>query len=558
MPATLGLTILFFWLLKEVRAFLFWTYLWQLKDYHIGRFLAHFDTYNGKKLINNFLSCLKCVIFLVLLLMFGSDKLVLCEPFGSYLLKYGNYLIVSVPLLFLVYIFEGLGVIRGALRKKIRGPRMTAKISFLLPVIFIPLGVITVVFAGLFIDDYLNPSKWISFDLIIFALAVLVFDILSPLIVSSFILLLQPITAFFKRRMIEKAKKKRKNLENLLVVGITGSYGKSSVKEFLKFLLEKEFRVVSTEKNENSEMGISRCILNNVTEEHEIFICEMGAYNRGGIKLLCDIARPRIGILTGINSQHLATFGSQKNIIKGKFELTDSLPLEGLAVLNWNSELIKDNFKSSVGNIRYSVEGKGDVWAEDVKGGKEGISFRVVFKTGEKFSLDVNVNGVHNVSNILAAIAVAKKLGMENENIVKRLKEMDSSVGGMRFRKVNGFDVIDATYSSNPDGIISHLDYLKNWKGKKVIVMPCLIELGSEGKKVHAEIGKKIGEVCDMAVITSRDYFKELRKGSEMKNIVFAEDGEKIFKKLYGFCKEGDVVLLESRVPLRLIDKLLK
>jgi UDP-N-acetylmuramyl pentapeptide synthase len=102
------------------------------------------------------------------------------------------------------------------------------------------------------------------------------------------------------------------------------------------------------------------------------------------------------------------------------------------------------------------------------------------------------------------------------------------------------------------------LDYLKNWKGKKIIVMPCLIELGSEGKKVHREIGKKIGEVCDLAIITSLDYFKELKKASEMKNILFMEDGEKIFKKIVSFAKEGDVVLLESRVPLRLIDKLLK
>jgi UDP-N-acetylmuramoyl-tripeptide--D-alanyl-D-alanine ligase len=558
MPVTLGLTVLFFWLLKEIKSFLFWAYLWQLKDYHIGRFLSHFDTYSGKKIFNNLLSYLKYFIFLILLLVLGSDKFSYIEPLNSYLLKYGSYLVGLIPLLFLIYVFEGLLALWGMVKRKIKVPQITSKTAFLLPIVFIPLGVIAVVFSWIFIDDYLNPTKWISFDLIPFALAILSFDILTPLIVSSIILLLQPITVFFKWRLIGKAKKKRESLENLLTIGITGSYGKSSVKEFLKFLIEKEFKVISTEKNENSEMGISKRILNDVNSEHEIFICEMGAYNRGGIKLLCDIAKPRIGILTGINSQHLSTFGSQKNIVKGKLELIDSLPIEGLAVLNWDSGLIKDNFKSSVNAVKYSVEEKKDVWAEDIKGGKEGISFKVCFKTGEKFNLDMNINGVHNVGNILAAISVAKKLGMETETIIGRLKEMDSSVGGMRFKKVSGFDVIDATYSSNPNGIISHLDYLKNWKGKKIIVMPCLIELGSEGKKVHREIGKKIGEVCDLAIITSLDYFKELKKASEMKNILFMEDGEKIFKKIVSFAKEGDVVLLESRVPLRLIDKLLK
>ena len=553
----MGLTVLFFWFFKEIKSFLFWTYLWQLKNYHIGRFLAHFDTYSGKKIFNNLVSYLKYVIFIALFLMMGSAVYTYPKPFNFYLIEYSIYIVGLIPLLFLIYCAEGLVAILGILRKRIKVPQMTSKISLLLPIIFIPLGVITVVFTQIFIDDYLNPSKWISFDLIPFAMSILSFDILTPLIVSFIILLFQPITVFLRNRIIKKAIKKRESLENLLVIGITGSYGKSSVKEFLKFILSKEFKVVSTEKNENSEVGISQCILNEVKEEHEVFICEMGAYNKGGIKFLCNISKPKIGILTGINNQHLATFASQKNIVKAKFELIDSLPMEGLAVLNWDSELIRDNFKSSINNIKYSVSEKQDVWAEDIKGGKEGISFKLLFKTGENYDLNLNINGVQNVPNLLAAVAVGRKLGMETEAIVERLKEIDSSVGGMRFKKFNGFDVVDATYSSNFNGIISHLDYLKNWEGKKILVMPCLIELGSNGRKAHEEIGRKIGEVCDLAIITSRDYLKDLKKGG-VKNIVFMDNGEKIFKKIYSFAKEGDVVLLESRVPLKLIDKLLK
>ncbi|MFZ3054362.1 MAG: Mur ligase family protein [Minisyncoccales bacterium] len=560
MPITLGLTVLFFWLFKEIKSFLFWTYLWQLKNYHIGRFLAHFDTSAGKKIFNGWTSYFKYIIFIALFLMMGSSSYAYPEPFNSYLIQYSTYIIGLIPLLFLVYFAEGLASIWGMIRRKIKIPQMTSKISFLLPIIFIPLAVITVVFSKLFIDDYLNPTKWISFDLIPFAMSILSFDILTPLIVSFIILLFQPITVLMRNRMIKKAIKKRESLENLLVIGITGSYGKSSTKEFLKFILEKEFKVVATEKNENSEVGISQCILNSINPEHEVFICEMGAYNRGGIKFLCNIAKPKIGVLTGINNQHLATFGSQKNIVQAKFELINSLPVEGLAVLNWDSQLIKDNFKSSINSIKYSVSEKQDIWAEDIKGGKEGISFKLIFKSGDSYDLNLNINGIQNVPNVLAAVAVAKKLGMETEAIIERLKEMDSSVGGMKFKKFNGFDVVNATYSSNFNGIISHLDYLKNWEGKKVLVMPCLIELGSDGRKAHEEIGKKIGEVCDLAIITSKDYSKELIKGSGMKKdqMIFMDNGDKIFKKISSFAKEGDVILLESRVPLKLIDKLLK
>jgi UDP-N-acetylmuramoyl-tripeptide--D-alanyl-D-alanine ligase len=256
----------------------------------------------------------------------------------------------------------------------------------------------------------------------------------------------------------------------------------------------------------------------------------------------------------------LATFGSQNNIVQAKFELIDSLPMEGLAVLNWDSQLIKDNFKSSINSIKYSVSEKQDIWAEEIKGGKEGISFKLIFKSGDSYDLNLHIDGIQNVPNILGAVAVAKKLGMETEVIIERLKEMDSSVGGMKFKKFNGFDVVNATYSSNFNGIISHLDYLKNWEGKKVLIMPCLIELGSDGRKAHEEIGKKIGEVCDLAIITSKDYSKELIKGSGMKKdqMIFMDNGDKIFKKIFSFAKEGDVILLESRVPLKLINKLLK
>ncbi len=349
-----------------------------------------------------------------------------------------------------------------------------------------------------------------------------------------------------------------------MTIGITGSYGKSSVKEFLKTILSGDFKVVSTEKNHNSEVGVSECILNNVNEEHEIFICEMGAYNRGGIKLLCDIAKPKIGALTGINNQHLATFGSQKNIIKAKFELIDFIPEEGLAVLNWDNEFIRDNFNSTKSNIKYSLHGKEDIWAEEIKENKESVSFKAVSRTGESHNFTASLMGTQNIPNLLASIAVARKLGMEFEEIEKKVKEIRPEQGGIKLIKSkDGFNVIDATYSSNVNGLMSHLEYLKIWEGRKILIMPCLIELGRDAKEAHYKMGRKIGEVCDMAVITSRDYFKEIKRGAvetgmKKENIVFLDNASKIYDKIIYCIRDTDVVFLESRpVPYKLLDKLI-
>ena len=110
---------------------------------------------------------------------------------------------------------------------------------------------------------------------------------------------------------------------------------------------------------------------------------------------------------------------------------------------------------------------------------------------------------------------MARELGMTEEEISKGVNKIENKFGGIKIKKgINGINIIDATYSANPDGVIAHLEYLKNFSGKKIIVMPCLIELGKASKEVHRRIGKKIAEVCDLAIITTKDRFKEIKEGS--------------------------------------------
>jgi len=534
------------WLIRETKAILFYLYLWQLKEYHIGRFLDHFRTEKGKRLIFNSLNLLK------ILLISGF----FIFPF------YFPFILVAL------YTLEVAKALTDFFQKRLKKPVLTKKTVFL--ILAALLLEILFIFANWF---RLTPS---------FALWLLIFDIFTLAIASGITLIFQPLVVLGRNQIIKKAKKKRDDFKNLLVIGITGSYGKTSTKEFLATILSEKFKVLKTAEHQNSEVGVSLCILNDLKPEHEIFIVEMGAYNRGGIKLLCDIIKPKIGVLTGINEQHMATFGSLENIIKAKYELIESLPRSesessllrglpenGLAIFNGDNDYCYELYKKTkkpkkVYSLQSTISNLPvDLYTSSIAVNREFLSFKVIDKNGESAIFKANLLGEQNISNILASAVCAKELGMTLEEITKACQKIESWQGGVELKKgINGLNIIDATYSANPDGVISHLDYLKIWPGKKVIIMPCLIELGKVSKRIHKEIGKKIGEVCDLSIITTREHFQEIGEGATEKglkgeNILFIENPKEIFEKIKNFCSHGDVVLLESRMPSQLINLLI-
>jgi len=542
------------WFIAASKNVLFWLYLWQLKEYHIGRFLAHFQTVKGRKLLWNIPLLLKILFALVFLLGWNFWK-------NNILLLYIGisttlFLVVGSAV---VYFFESLWTVKNIFQKKLKIPVLTFKT---VPLIFICFLFEIIVSLLVF---QLSGN-----DLSLFILGLLLFDIFIPLIVSAIVLFFQPLAVLRKNHVIGKAIKKRKQFKDITVIGITGSLGKTSVKEFLAAILSQKFNVLKTQEHQNSEMGISECMLNELKPEHQVFIVEMGAYNRGGIKLLCKIAQPKIGILTGINEQHLAIFGSQEKIIKTKFELIESLPEDGAAILNYDNQYVKSriqdtNYKLKVKNKKlYSVMEKPDIWAENILVNKDLVSFRVFLRNGESAYFHLNVLGKHNVINFLGAIGAAKELGMSLEEISKACEKIEKQQGGMVLKRSPlGMNVIDSTYSSNPDGVFSALEYLKVWPGRKAIIMPCLIELGLASKSVHKRIGEKIAEVCQLAIITTRDRFREIKKaamekGIEPGKIIFSENPKDILERIEGFNNENDIILLEGRISKEITGVLIK
>ncbi|MFH1656300.1 MAG: UDP-N-acetylmuramoyl-tripeptide--D-alanyl-D-alanine ligase [Candidatus Nealsonbacteria bacterium] len=541
-----------FWLTRTTKITLFYFYLWQLKEYQVKRFIDHFRTDKGKQLLFGKFILVKIIIFIPFIFLLYSKTYLGREFFLS---------AISGALLFL-YIFEILVFLKNIFQKNLKKPVLTKKTGFL-------------ILFGLIIE-FVIIAILITLvkDVFVFFFWLLLFDILFPLIVSSIVLLIQPFSVLYRNKMIiDKAKIKRKEFKNLKVIGITGSFGKTSTKEILYTILSSKFKTLKTSEHQNSEVGISQCILNELKLKHEIFIVEMGTYGRGGIKLLSDIAKPEIGILTGINQQHMSLFGSQDIIVKTKYELIESLPKNGLAVFNGDNKYCIGLYKSTniAKKLLYSSKkaelkdtSKPDIWTENIKMEKEYISFKVQTKDGQSADFKVNILGIQNVPNILGAILVAKELDMNLNEISKACLEITQDFGAMKL--IKGKDdpfVLSAVYSTNPDGVIADLDYLKIWQGKKAIIMPSLIELGESSKDVHFKIGQQIGEACDLAIITTSERFEELKKGaieSGMKkdNILFLEKPDDIIEHINNFSSPGDVILLEGRVPKEISDFLKK
>ena len=509
------------WLFRQIKSILFWLYLWQLKEYHIGRFIDHFRTEKGKRIFLNKVFLSKIILFLLF---------VFVPP-----LRW-----MTLWLILFLYFLEFLKFLYDFSKKQILKPIFTPKIVYLFSFSFL--------FTLFYLSAFFQNKEFLVFWL-------LVFDILSPAIFSGIVLIFQPATFLLRNFVIQKAKKKRERFKNLLVIGICGSYGKTSTKEFLATILEEKFpgKILKTKEHQNSEIGISKCILEDLKESHKIFIVEMGAYNKGGIKLLCDIVKPKIGIITGVNEQHLATFGSMENLIsaEGGKELIESLPEDGLVIFNGENEILRKIYQET--KVKKKIVGiskkEFDLWAGNIKVKKEVLFFQVFAKDGEIADFNLNLIGAQNIQNLLLAICCAKELGMSLEEISKAAKKITHEQSGVKLIKTkDGLNVVDATYSANPDSVISHLEYLKIWPGKKVIVMPCLIELGPTSKEIHKKIGEKIYEICDLAIIVTKDRFKEIKEGAKEKAI-FLENPREIYERIKQFNGENDIILFEGRLP---------
>jgi len=354
------------------------------------------------------------------------------------------------------------------------------------------------------------------------------------------------------------AYKKIRSFTNLEVVGITGSYGKTSSKNILNTILNERFNSVTTPKNFNTQYGLMITINNYLNKFNEIFIAEMGAFTTGRIKKLCDFVNPKYGILTKIGTSHLETFGSQENIQKTKFELIESLPSDGIGVLNKDDELqVNYKLKNDCKIIWIAINDKtADFYADNIKMTKDGMVFDCFIKKENKsYVFETKLLGNANIYNILSAIALGYELGMNIRELQLGTKKIKTIEHRLELKKyTNNITLIDDAYNSNPVGSKMALDVLNVMDGKKIIVTPGMIELGEDEYKLNKEFGCQIAKVCDEVILVGKKQTKPIQEGLkeakyDFNKVTIINDVKEAFLIINNYYDEKIYVLLENDLP---------
>ena len=353
------------------------------------------------------------------------------------------------------------------------------------------------------------------------------------------------------------AKDKIMSMSNLKRVGITGSYGKTSTKNALNDILNVKYNSFATPKSFNTMYGLFNAINNYMDKFSEVFIAEMGAFKRGEIKEKAEFIKPKYAILTTIGTAHLESFKSRENIQKAKFELIDSLPSDGLAILNKDDEYQTSYKINSKCRVKWvSTKDKdSDLYVSKIKVSNKGTKFTCKFKDIKKeYEFETKLLGLANIYNISQAILLAYNLEMDIEQIqigVKRIKTIEHR---LELKKYGNINIIDDAYNSNPVGSSMAVDVLNLMEGKKIIVTPGMIELGSEEYSANMEFGRHIAKVCDEVILIGEQQTKPILDGLHKekynnKKIHILNDVKDAFPLMRKLSDGNTYVLLENDLP---------
>lgn len=380
----------------------------------------------------------------------------------------------------------------------------------------------------------------------------------SHIIVMAANVLLKPVEKNINRRYYKEAADILSQMPDLKIIGITGSYGKTSTKHYLHRILSEQFDTLMTPGNFNTTLGVIRTIREHLKPYNEVFIVEMGAKQKGDIKEICDLVHPAAGIITAVGPQHLESFKTIENIRDTKFELADSLPSTGIAVVNNDFAMVESRKVNNTNCLRYAVSSPNgaDIVAEDIVYTPSGTDFTVTRADGWKLKLHTRLVGECNISNLIAAVAIAKYLGVDDEKIKYAVGEIQQVEHRLSIKRAQGgVVVIDDAYNSNPVGSSMALDVLSGMNtGRRIVVTPGMIELGDRTYELNRTFGEKIAQSADMAIVVgqyNRDAIVEGIKSNGMQpDAVYTVDTfAEAQKLLSGILQSGDVVLYENDLP---------
>ncbi|MBR6572249.1 MAG: UDP-N-acetylmuramoyl-tripeptide--D-alanyl-D-alanine ligase [Clostridia bacterium] len=503
-------------------------FLLQVRQLQMLQQNSYFASRYTKWLVTSF-TVLKTLPFvtLVALLIFG--------------LKFGEATFVeSIPFFSAVTLWLGVIAFKknnGSIKKLVFTARIKRTLCFTC-LLFAALGVLGLVFTGTLKCIFLGAFYFLAF--------------VPPIVTLVSLFALKPVEKCVANYYINDAKKLLSSRKDLKVIGITGSFGKTGTKYILSRILREKYNVLMTPESFNTPMGVVRTIREKLRGDTEIFVCEMGAKNIGDIKEICDIVHPDSAIITSVGPQHLETFLNIENVLKTKFELRDAVAQKGgLVLANGDNEHIAQQN----GVILYGTGKNCEYRAENITGGRNGVSFDLVFGD-EKINVSSKLLGNHNVQNITGAAALAYKLGVPLKNIAFAISRLSPVEHRLEMKSsVNGSLLIDDAYNANPEGSLEAVNVLSSFEGMtKIIITPGLVELGEKEFEYNKGLGAAAAKVCDKIIFVGENRSKPLKEGAleqgfDEENLFVAKSFAEAMEIYTKFADSNTVVLLENDLP---------
>jgi UDP-N-acetylmuramoyl-tripeptide--D-alanyl-D-alanine ligase len=355
----------------------------------------------------------------------------------------------------------------------------------------------------------------------------------------------------------ELAKWWRMRLKDLRVIGITGSVGKSSTKELIATVLERDFVVLKSEGNLNNEIGLPLTLLQ--LDEQQRAVLEMGMYARGEIARLAELARPIVGVITNVGPVHLERLGSIEAIAEAKAELVQALPPEGVAILNYDDERVlamREQTQAQV--LTYGLDPQADLWADEIASeGLEGIHFTLYYRD-EEFHVQVPLLGRHSVHTSLRAAAVGLAEGMTWDHIWEGLQDRRAQLRLVAVPGPNGSTILDDSYNASPASMIAALNLLADLNGRRVAVLGDMLELGEYEDEGHRMVGLRAIDATDVLVTVGelgRAIAQEaLSNGMAQDRVKMCVANDEATAYLEAILQPGDMVLIKGSRSLHMED----
>jgi len=516
----LFLAILILWLQSAFFDFASFLYIWQLKEYRLDRMREHLSTPEGKIWLCTYKILWRPILILLILVFFGF--------FYGYVASYTVLLLIDLA-----------GNIRNFYKKNFFLPVLTKKIILLITVAFL---IETIVF-------FYFSDRTFVFGALLWLL------LLRFIIISLLVGIFWIPTRLIKNWYCKRAKAKIKSMPELMVIGITGSYGKSSVKSFLATILQGFHKVIVTPKNINTDIGVAKFILSSDLSKYNILIVEMGAYKVGEICKIANMVEPIIGVLTAINEQHMSLFGSMEKTRDAKYELLRSIPKNGLIITNSDDALCRsklNELNAVVQTFGFDTKYNPTCLISSVQSTLNQLSATYTIGN-DTVSIQAPVPGQHNASNIAPCLLVASFLHTPMPIFLDQCRKLSTPAGVLKTIPFGRATIIDDSYNTNPVAFKAALNFLSQFppKKKKIVITRGMLELGNKSRELHEQLGREIALIVDELVIIKPDFIDDLQKGMGKSHIkiITAYTASELLTYVQSLKETDSIILVESRIP---------